>query len=131
GKAAGALAIVTDTTPRISMEQALRSSEAKLSAIFARAKVGLSELSLEGRFLRVNDEICSMLGRSRDDLLSQGVPDVTHPDDIPPSIRALTALLESGESVSLDKRYVHSDGGIVYARSSISRLDDDEGRPSS
>ncbi|WP_151631885.1 GGDEF and EAL domain-containing protein [Noviherbaspirillum aerium] len=127
----GALAIVTDTTPRVMMEQALRSSEAKLSAIFARAKVGLSELSLEGSFLRVNDELCHMLGYSRDELLSRGVPDVTHPEDIAKSILALTSLLETGEAASLDKRYVRSDGDLVFARSSISRLDDEAGRPSS
>jgi diguanylate cyclase (GGDEF)-like protein/PAS domain S-box-containing protein len=131
GEPAGVLAIITDTTPRVLMEQALRSSEAKLSEIFARAKVGLSELSLDGSFLRVNDELCSMLGRSRDELLSKGVPDVTHPDDIPKSIDALGLLLATGETASLDKRYLHSGGGIVFARSSISRLDDEEGQPSS
>jgi diguanylate cyclase (GGDEF)-like protein/PAS domain S-box-containing protein len=112
-------------------EQGLRDSEARLSAIFSRAAAGLSELSAEGRFLRVNDTICQILERSRQELLGASITDVTHPDDIPPSLEAVQKLLATGKPVALDKRYLKPDGGIVYCNSALTRLDDESGRPHS
>lgn len=127
GCPAGVFSIATETTGRVQTERALRSSEARLSAIFARAKVGLSEISLEGRFLRVNDELCSMLGRPHSTLLQLGVRDVTHPEDLPNSLKAFAHLIETGLPTSVDKRYIRADGGIVWASSSLSRLDGEGG----
>ncbi|MCC5644881.1 PAS domain-containing protein [Nostoc sp. CHAB 5824] len=58
-------------------QERLRHSEERLSAIFSQAAVGLCEISLDGRFRRVNDELCSILGRSREEILAAGIPDVT------------------------------------------------------
>jgi PAS domain S-box-containing protein len=110
-------------------EECLRKSEEHLSAIFSRAAVGLSEVSLDGHFQRINDKMCHMLGRSRQDMLAASVFGVTYPEDVPKSLQALQHLVETGEPVSLDKRYLRSDGTIVWANSSLTRLDDEQGRP--
>jgi len=126
--------VTEKTRARRQAEQALRDSEARLSAIFSRAAAGLSELALDGRFLRVNDTICQMLGRSRQELLGASIADVTHPDDVPPSMDAVRRLLAGGpqvEQVALDKRYLRRDGSIIFCNSALTRLDDDQGRPRS
>ncbi|WP_194715664.1 bifunctional diguanylate cyclase/phosphodiesterase [Noviherbaspirillum soli] len=126
--------VTEKTRARRQAEQALRDSEARLSAIFSRAAAGLSELSLDGRFLRVNDTICQMLGRSRQELLAASIADVTHPDDVPPSMEAVQRLLAGGgqaEQVALDKRYLRRDGSVIFCNSALTRLDDDQGRPRS
>ena len=110
-------------------EEALFASQARFSTIFAQAASGLSEISLDGRFLRVNDQLCRMLGRSRQDLLTLSVPDVTFAEDVPKSFAALGRLIETGEPTSLDKRYIHSDGKIVYAHSKLSLLEADPSEP--
>lgn len=112
-------------------ESALRESEARLAAIFNQAAAGLCEISLEGRFLRVNEELCRMLGRSREELLSARVLDVTHPDDAARSVATIARVIEGGEPASLDKRYLRPDGAIVWANSILTRLDDESGRPRS
>ena len=112
-------------------EQGLRDSEARLSAIFSRAAAGLSELSVDGRFLRVNDTLCQMLERPRHELLGMSITEITHPDDILPSMSALQELLATGESVALDKRYLRRDGSVIFCNSALTRLDDDQGQPSS
>ena len=123
---------VTDKTrARRLAEQALRESEARLSAIFSQAAAGLSELSVDGRFLRVNDTLCHMLERPREELLGASIMAVTHPDDIPPSLEAVQRLLATGEPVALDKRYLRRDGSIVYCNSALTRLDDESGCPRS
>ncbi len=123
GGSAGALAIFFDTTDRVLAERSLRDSERQLAAIFAGAQVGLSLISLEGKFLRVNDELCRILGRPRASLLESTIADVTHPDDVPHSLTAVGRLLATGKSESIEKRYVRPDGEIVPANSIISRLD--------
>lgn len=105
-------------TEHVKLREALQ-----LAAIFDQAQVGLSELSPSGGFLRVNNELCRMLGRSRETLLTMGVPDVTHVDDIRESLQAVGRLIDDGEPISIDKRYMRPDGSIVWANSSISRLD--------
>ena len=128
GNPVGALALFIETTERVHAEQALRESEQRLSAIFARAQVGLSVISQKGRFLRVNDELCRMLGRTRETLLNAGVQDVTHPDDLENTLKAVGHLLATGESVSIDKRYVRADGTVVFGNSILTRLEGGNGQ---
>ncbi len=103
----------------------------RLAAMFAQATVGMSEMSLDGRFLTVNDRLCELLGRSREELLTLSFGDVTHKDDLADNLPTFARLAETGESFSLDKRYVQPDGTIVWASSSVTRLLDGAGRPRS
>ncbi len=99
-----------------------------MAAIFATAPVGLSVLSLDGRFLRVNDELCRILGRSREAMLELRVPDVTHPDDVPPSLVAIGEALSTGRPATLDKRYTRPDGSLAWASSTLSVLPKSDGQ---
>lgn len=129
GRIRGLVAAIEDITARRASENALRASEERLAAIFAGAAAGLSEISLEGRFLRVNDELCRMLGRRREELIGAAILEVTHPDDIVPTLRAVGEMVHTRERVAVDKRYVHADGHTVWASSMLTRLDDSTGHP--
>ncbi|QRE78072.1 PAS domain S-box protein [Methylobacterium aquaticum] len=109
-------------------ETALKESEERLAAIFTGAAVGLSEVGADGRFLRVNTELCRILGRSADELLGLDFTAVTDPDDLSPSLAAVAETIETGRGTSLDKRYRRPDGTAIWANTSIRRLDDAEGR---
>jgi PAS domain S-box-containing protein len=127
GGVTGFLKIMRDDTARRRALEATRDSEARLSAIFGAAAVGLCEISPKGSFLRVNEELCRILGRSRQELQRMGVADVTHPDDLEKSIRILEEVLETKSMGRLDKRYLRPDGSLVWANSSISALLDEAG----
>jgi two-component system CheB/CheR fusion protein len=122
------VAYVVDITEQKRVEGALRDSETRLAAIFAQAAVGMSEVSLDGHFERVNEQLCCLLGRSEEDLLQLRFADVTHPDDVEKSYEAVNLLLKTGRSsVTFDKRYVCPDGRIVWANTSLTRMDDENG----
>ncbi len=124
--------VTNRTFPRLERayaEQALRESQQRLSVIFAQAAVGLSEISLDGRFLQVNDALCQMLGRSRKNLLTSTVFDTTFADDSPRSSSALHQLLATGETVSLDQRYFRPDGSVLWVNSILTSLTDEQGNP--
>jgi PAS domain S-box-containing protein len=110
-------------------EVALRSSEARLGAIFREAPVGLSELDLEGRFITVNDEFCTMLGHSREEVTLRSITEMTHPEDVAISFDHFRRTIETRSPVSLDKRYVRKDGSIVWASSNLTLLLDEDSQP--
>lgn len=99
------------------------------AAVFTQAAVGLSEIGFDGRFRRVNDELCRILGRSRAELLKLGVADVTHPEDLSRCQAVFGQVVETGAPASIDKRYLRPDAATVWASSSLNRLDDDTGAP--
>ncbi|MCW1915862.1 PAS domain S-box protein [Luteolibacter sp. GHJ8] len=114
--------IASDCIERARSEEDLRASQAQLAAIFAEAPVGIAEVSAEGSFLRVNNRLCDLLGRSREDLMHLRPADVTYPDDVGETLAGFRSVLETGHPVSIDKRYVRPDGRIVWANSSFSAL---------
>jgi PAS domain S-box-containing protein len=127
--------LMSEITARIwtSIERArseadLRHSEQRLSAMFEQAAVGLSEIGSDGRFLRVNDELCRIVGRSREEVLELSVLDVTHPEDQSQTTSAVQRAFEEHETVSLDKRYLRPDGALVWAHSVVTPLKDQQGK---
>lgn len=129
GRMRSALAVIIDISGTREARQRLSDSEARLSAIFSQRAVGISEITLEGCFLRVNDQLCRMLGRSRTELLASDVSVVTHPEDQPKTLRVFQNLIETGQPCAIDKRYLHADGTVVWASSSLTLLADGWGKP--
>ncbi|ONN64283.1 PAS domain S-box protein [Herbaspirillum sp. VT-16-41] len=129
GKLQGALCTFIDLTERRRGLQALSWSESRLTAIFNQASVCFSELDLQGNYLRVNQALCRMLGRTEDEMLHMTLADVTHPDDVPMNMSLFNRCIEDGRSFTLEKRYLRPDGSTFWVSSDISRIVDGEGRP--
>jgi two-component system, sensor histidine kinase and response regulator len=108
----------------------LRDSEGRFRGIFENAAVGIAQTHPSGRFLRLNEKFCSIVGYSREELLQKTFQDVTHPDDVAIGVSALAALV-CGESLSFEheKRYVRKDGSTVWAELFISLQRDAAGEP--
>jgi PAS domain S-box-containing protein len=64
GKVAAILGIVRDVTERVKAEEVLRSSEAKLRALFENVPDGVYQSAPEGRILMANPALVHMLGYS-------------------------------------------------------------------
>jgi PAS domain S-box-containing protein len=71
---------------------------------------------VHGGYVRVNDAMCRMLGRTREELLALEVDDVTHPDDRLADAEAWRAMTDGSSShFQTEKRYLHADGSVVWA----------------
>ena len=134
--AAGLAAIVSwrlNESVRESKDDALeaaRESEERFRSTFQDAMIGMCLTTPEGRLERVNPSFCHMLGRSAEELQSMGLREVTHPDDIADSQAMLRAMLAGGEDrAHAEKRYIHSDGHVVFASMSARLVRDDHGEP--
>ncbi len=111
--------------------KALQESEKRFRSAFDFAPAGMSLTSSpDGRWLRVNRMLCTMLGYSEDELLTKSWDELTHPDDLEESL-ALARSMHLGEidSFEIEKRYLHKDGHDVWALLIGSLVRDAEGRP--
>lgn len=116
---------------QLEMELArLRLSEEQYRMIFERAGSGFAHVELDGRFINVNEELCRMLGYSRDELLTRTWTSITHPDHLPSNL-AGNERMKSGEigTYSVDKRYIRKDGQSIWAHLTVSLIRDAEGEP--
>jgi two-component system, sensor histidine kinase and response regulator len=120
----------TDITDLREIEEALRASEERFRGTFENAAVGIAHRDATGRFLRVNEKFCAIVGYSREELLQKTMRDIAHPDDLAASIDAFTALWQ-GESPTfgLEKRYVRKDGSLVWGELFASLQRDAAGKP--
>jgi two-component system sensor histidine kinase/response regulator len=108
----------------------LRDSEERFRGTFENAAVGIGHRQLDGRFLRVNQKFCTILGYPRDELLQRTGQEITHPDDLDAGVDLAEALLR-GElpGFTLEKRYARRDGSPVWVDLSVSLQRDGAGKP--
>jgi PAS domain S-box-containing protein len=118
----------TDVTRLYEAERARRESEGRLAATYEAATVGITEADEEGRMMRVNDALCKILGRSREELLSMSFLDYTHEDDREEDA-TLYAKQIRGElhSYAIRKRLIKTDGTKAYVDVHSSSVRDEHG----
>jgi PAS domain S-box-containing protein len=101
--------------------QNLAQSEARYRTIFEKAPIGISQADATGRFVQVNQQLCDLLGYSRDDLLQKHYQQITHPADLGKHQPHISRLI-AGELpfVVLEKRYLHKDGSPIWVQVTLS-----------
>ncbi|MCX7060605.1 MAG: PAS domain S-box protein [Gammaproteobacteria bacterium] len=98
---------------RAQIEQA----KAEANEFFDNSPICIAKVSFEGRWLRVNQALCDMLGYTSEELLQLTFTDIT-----PESDHALDAThmrrFAAGEvdRSQIDKRYIREDGSLLWVR---------------
>ncbi|MGS1014585.1 sensor domain-containing protein [Rhodanobacter sp. UC4448_H15] len=130
GRVRGVFTALVDITERRELELRLHESERRFFSAFQHAAIGMALTGPGGRFLRVNAAVCHMLGYTEEELLTLGVADVTHPDDMAADAEQMLQLLSGQrENYQLEKRNLHKDGHVVHLQLAVSLVRDEEGAP--
>ncbi len=116
--------IARDITDRKEAEEA---SE-RFKACFDNGAVAQALTSLDGRYLRVNEALASLLGYTCSELAGVLFNDVTHPDDRAIGVGAVETVLHGPTTFRFEKRYLKRDGSIVWADLSVAAVCDASGR---
>jgi PAS domain S-box-containing protein len=113
-------------------EERVRQSEAQFRAAFEMAAVGHVLVGREGQFLRVNGEICRLLGYTSQELLSMKFSDITFPDDMDQSTEIFQSLLSGAQgSYVFEKRFLTKNGEMLWVIISTAAIADAFGQVNS
>src|SRR5260370_21551870 len=105
-----------DRPEREPSEASLPESEELFRATFERAVIGIAHFSPGGRWLRVNQRLCDLLGYDRDELAARTSQDLTHPDDRDAAIAHGQPVLAGERGAdALCKRLIWNVGAPVQA----------------
>jgi diguanylate cyclase (GGDEF)-like protein/PAS domain S-box-containing protein len=108
----------------------LSESQRYLDVAFELAPIGMALFDTQGRYVRVNDSLCRLLRRSRQELLGRRDQEFTHPDDRQSDVDAAWRILRGElDSWQTEKRFLTPDGRTLWVIANLVFLRDDEGRP--
>ncbi|MFV0275901.1 MAG: diguanylate cyclase [Parahaliea sp.] len=97
---------------------------------FHFAAIGKALMSLEGQWLRVNQALVELMGYSTQELLQLDFQQMTHPDDLSRDLELLEEILSGKRNTySMEKRYLHKDGHVVWGSLSVSLVRHASGPP--
>lgn len=131
GHTIGLIAINRDITEESKFQEELADREERFRMSFDNAGVGVCLLDLDGRFIRVNKKLESMLGYESDELIGRRSNEFAYEEDkqVFDTFREL-ALSGSKENMIYEKRFFSKDQNILWVEISNTLVKDRNGKPS-
>jgi PAS domain S-box-containing protein len=109
---------------------ALRESEQRFRSAFETNGIGMALIGLDGSILQANAKLCEMFGWSEAEMRQFTFRELTHPEDLPTSVRSFNTLLDgTNDHYQADRRYLHRDRRTLWARLSVSVVKDTADKP--
>jgi diguanylate cyclase (GGDEF)-like protein/PAS domain S-box-containing protein len=97
---------------------------------FQYAPIGIALVDLDGTWLKVNPSLCKLLGYTESEFLAKTFQGITYPEDLQIDLDHVHDALQGHiESYQIEKRYIHKQGGIVWALLSVSLVHNQDGTP--
>ncbi len=117
---------------RAAQKRYLLESEARFRAAFEQSAIGMALVSLDGKWLMVNNELCNITGYTKAEMLESYFQEITHPDDLQTDHDALRKLANGEiELYRSEKRFIHKNGAIVWINLNVALLREASGKPMS
>jgi diguanylate cyclase (GGDEF)-like protein/PAS domain S-box-containing protein len=110
--------------------QLVREARSVLDLAFDHTPICAALFNTSGEYIRVNDNLCRLLGRTADELLGRRDQEFTHVDDRAGDLDAAWRILRGElDQWQTEKRFVRPDGTIVWAIANMTFLRDEAERP--
>lgn len=130
GQIVGVVLVFSDVTEEYRVREALRENEELFRASFDSAGIGMSIADLNGKWLKVNQRLCEIVGYPEPELLRMSFQAITHPLDVDNNVLAGQHLLEGRFAFfQKEKRYMHKSGHAVWTTLTVSLARDSAGAP--
>lgn len=108
----------------------LRMSEERFRMTFEQAAVGIAHAAPDGKFIRINQKFCNIVGYSNEEMTARRFQDITHPEDLSIDLKYYEQMLAREiETYSIEKRYIHKNKTAVWVNLTVSLVWKDIGDP--
>jgi PAS domain S-box-containing protein len=123
-------ALQQEIAERKKADATLRESEERFRSTFEQAAVGIAHTGLDGRFVRINQRFCDIVGYTQDEMLARTFQKITHPEDLDSDlVYAQQVLAGEIRTYTKEKRYIHKNGGPVWVNLTVSLVRGPSGKP--
>ena len=76
--------------------------EERFKITFEHAAVGIAHVLPDGKFLRINQKFCDIVGYTKKEMQSRTFQEITHPDDLDKDLEYMQQVLD-GETLLAEK----------------------------
>ena len=105
-----------DITELKSTKLELERNQESFLDTFTNSSIGMALVGLDGKWIRINNGICTSLGYTEEELLKTTFKDITHPEDLDQGLMLMQEIVcGKRDSYQLEKKYFHKNGKLVYA----------------
>ncbi|WP_338815675.1 PAS domain S-box protein (plasmid) [Bernardetia sp. Wsw4-3y2] len=130
GKCIRVYGLFQDIDQNVKYRMELERQKELFRQTFEFAPNGMALISLEGKWVQVNQQVCNMLNYTKEELSKLTFQDITHPEDLDLDLKLLEELLAGKrESYQMEKRYFDKSSNLVWALLSVSMMKDETGKP--
>jgi PAS domain S-box-containing protein len=107
-----------------------RLSEKHFRTAMEHSAIGMALVAPDGKWLKVNEALCRLVGYTQAELLRIDFQTITHPEDLDADMAQVRRMLAGEiETYHMEKRYIHKSGRIVWILLTVALARDGEGRP--
>ena len=118
-----------DDSDRAATDRGRDIAESRFEIGFEQAGIGAAISDLHGLPVRVNTAMCSMLGRTPEELLGSQWTEFTHPEERPLGDVVSERIAAGHDTYTGERRYLRPDGTVVWTLSNVSLVRDHDGAP--
>ncbi|WP_158851248.1 sensor histidine kinase [Algibacter sp. L1A34] len=105
----------------------LEQSEQAFRGNFENAAIGMALFDKDGKWIKINQTLCDILGYTQDELNQLTFQDITHPEDLNTDESLIEdVIIGKKDHYKIDKRYFHKKGHIVFIHLAVSVVRDTE-----
>lgn len=119
------VAVVQDINERKNAEDRLRETDERFRQTFEQAAVGIAHIAQDGRWLRVNQKLCQILGYTTQELLNGTFQAITHPQDLVGILDSVGKIVKGEiDQFAAEKRSIRKDGSFLWVNLTLSAVRD-------
>lgn len=120
----------TDITARKQTLNRMFENEQMFRDLMQNSPIGEVVVQLDRRIINVNTALCDMVGYSKEEFITMGIQDITHPDDVDTDLHYIRQMLDSKiNKYQIEKRFVHKDKHIIWILLNVSFVLNNDGSP--
>ncbi|MEA5137794.1 PAS domain S-box protein [Arcicella rigui] len=126
----GAVVAMHDITQTKQALEDLKISEEAFRGNFENAAIGMALLDIDGKWLKINQTLCQIMGYSVEEFEHLTFQEITFPDDLKADLELVQELIEGKRThYQMEKRYIHKKGNIINAILAVSMVRNQANQP--